>query len=89
MATATKNTKLRHNEYYGQQSSLDELYKQSLKNAKFKKQYEKIIDESSILLAYRNIKANTGSTTKGTDRKTINDIATMTNEQVVAMVRER
>lgn len=89
MATAAKNKKLRHNEYYGEQSTLDELYQQSLKGAKFRKLYEKIIGENNILLAYRNIKANTGSTTKGTDGKTINDIATMTNEQVVAMVRER
>lgn len=89
MATATKNAKLRHNEYYGQQSILDELYEQSLKGAKFDKLYEKIIDESNILLAYRNIKANTGSTTKGTDNKTISDIATMTSDQVVAMVRKK
>ena len=89
MATVTLNAKLRHNEYYGQQSTLDELYHQSLKGAKFRKLYEKIIDESNILLAYRNIKANTGSTTKGTDGLTINDIAAMTNEQVIAMVRQR
>ncbi len=89
MATATKNAKLRHNEYYSQQSTFDELYKQSLKGVNFEKLYEKIIDENNILLAYRNIKTNTGSTTKGTDDKTINDIAIMTNEQVVAMVRRR
>jgi len=89
MATAAKNKKLRHNEYYGQQSTLDELYQQSLKGAKFKKLYEKIIDESNILLAYRNIKTNTGSITKGTDDKIISDIATMTNEQVIIMVQER
>lgn len=63
MATVTKNAKLRHNEYYRQQSILDELYEQCLKGAKFKKLYEKITEESNILLAYRNIKANTGSTT--------------------------
>jgi group II intron reverse transcriptase/maturase len=89
MATVTANTKLRHNEYYGQQSTLDELYEQSIKGAKFDKLYEKIIDERNILLAYRNIKANTGSTTKGTDDKTISYIAIMTNEQLVAMVRTR
>jgi len=89
MATATPNTKLRHNEYYGQQSILDELYEQSLKEVKFEKLYEKIIDENNILLAYRNIKANTGSTTKGTDGKTIKDIGSMTNDQVVVMVRGR
>jgi len=89
MATATKNTKLRHNEYYGQQRTLDELYEQSLRGTKFKKLYEKIIEKNNILLAYRNIKTNTGSTTKGTDFKIIDDIASMTNKQVVLMVRER
>jgi RNA-directed DNA polymerase len=89
MAIKISNTKLRHNEYYGQQSTLDELYKQSLKGTKFNKLYEKIIDESNILLAYRNIKSNTGSTTKGTDDKVINDIASMANEQVVSMIKEQ
>jgi len=89
MATTTANAKLRHNEYYGQQSTLDELYERSLKGAKFNKLYDKIVEENNILLAYRNIKANTGSKTKGTDGKTIKDIADMTNEQVIAMVRGR
>lgn len=89
MATTTANTKLRHNEYYGQQSTLDELYERSLKGARFNKLYDKIVGESNILLAYRNIKANTGSKTKGTDGKTIQDIAGMTNEQVITMVRTR
>jgi len=89
MATTTANTKLRHNEYYGQQSTFDELYERSLNGAKFNKLYGKIVEENNILLAYRNIKANTGSKTKGTDGKTIKDIADMTNEQVIAMVRGR
>ena len=89
MTTKAKNTKLRHNEYYGQQSTLDELYEKSLNDVKFKKLYERIIEEGNILLAYRNIKANTGSKTKGTDGKTIKDIAAMTNEQVIQMVRDR
>lgn len=89
MTAITKNASLRHNEYYGQQKQLDELYQQSLIDKKFKNLYEKIIDEKNILLAYRNIKSNTGSKTKGTDNLTINDIANMTNEQVVSMVRKR
>lgn len=89
MATNTVNTKLRHNEYYGQQSTFDELYERSLRGANFNKLYEKIVAENNILLAYRNIKANTGSETEGTDGKTIKDIAGMTNQQVVTMVRER
>lgn len=89
MTAATKNASLRHNEYYGMQERLDELYQQSLTDKKFKKLYEEIIAEKNILLAYRNIKANTGSKTKGTDNLIINDIAKMTNERVVATVRNR
>ena len=65
------------------------MYKRSLNSAKFNKLYDKIEGEENILLAYRNIKANTGSKTKGTDGKTIHDIAVMTNEHVIAMVRGR
>lgn len=89
MTAVTKNASLRHNEYYGQQEQLDELYQQSLIGKKFINLYEKIIEEKNILLAYRNIKANTGSKTKGTDNLTINDIANIPNEQVVSMVRNR
>ena len=89
MAITTANAKLRHNEYYGQQSTFDELYERSLNGAKFTKLCGKITEENNILLAYRNIKANTGSKTAGTDGLTIKDIAGMTNEQVIAMVRER
>jgi len=89
MATTTANTKLRHNEYYGQQSTFDELYERSLNGAKFNKLYDKIVEESNILLAYRNIKANTGSKTEGTDGLTIKDIAGMTNQQVITMVKRR
>jgi len=89
MATTTTNAKLRHNEYYGQQSTFDELYERSLNGTKFNKLYEKIVEENNILLAYRNIKANTGSKTEGTDGLTIKDIAGMTNQQVITMVKRR
>jgi len=88
MATTTANTKLRHNEYYGQQSILDELYERSLKGAKFNKLYEKIVEENNILLAYRNIKANTGSKTEGTDGLTIKDIAGMTTKKSLPWSKE-
>ena len=89
MATTTTNAKLRHNEYYGQQSTFDELYERSLNGTKFNKLYGKIVEENNILLAYRNIKANTGSKTEGTDGLTIKDIAGMTNRQVITMVKRR
>lgn len=39
------------------------------------------------MLAYRNIKNNTGSHTAGTDGITIDDIKKMTTEEVTAKVR--
>ena len=68
------STALRHNEYYGMQETFDWLYDRSKKRAiKGLRLYEIIISKKNILLAYRNIKANTGSKTKGTDGLTIDD----------------
>lgn len=55
------------------QKVFDKLYKQSVKGKSFKKLMEIISDENNIKLAYRNIKANKGSRTGGTDGKTIID----------------
>ncbi len=76
MTAATKNASLRHNEYYGMQERLDELYQQSLTGKKFTQLYEEIVAEKNILLAYRNIKGNTGSKTKGTDNLSISNRTT-------------
>ena len=46
-----------------------------------------ILARENILLAYRNIKANTGSNTAGTDRLTIKDIGKRTPDEVVRMVQ--
>ena len=70
-----KKDKLRYNEYYDMQHIYDELYAQSKNGNNFYKLYELIISEDNILLAYRNIKRNTGSNTKGTDGKTVKDYA--------------
>lgn len=54
------------------QSIFDNLYERSTKNAtKGLNLYNHIISKENILLAYRNIKANTGSKTAGTDGLTI------------------
>ena len=54
------------------QSIFDDLYERSKNNAtKGLNLYEHIISKNNILLAYRNIKANTGSKTSGTDCITI------------------
>ena len=68
------STALRYNEYYGMQKTFDWLYDRSRKRATDGlKLYEAIVSRENILLAYRNIKANTGSKTKGTDGMTISD----------------
>lgn len=80
------STTLRHAEYYDMQSIFDDLYERSKNNAtKGVNLYEHIISKNNILLAYRNIKANTGSKTAGTDGITIEqykieDVETFVNE---------
>lgn len=58
---------LRHNEYYGMQEVFDQLYLNSAKGEVFTDLTDIIFAEDNILLAYRNIKANGGSGTPGTD----------------------
>lgn len=87
-AKTLKKQKLRNNEYYDMQIVFDDLHNRSKENHNFYKLYEDIISENNILLAYRNIKKNTGSKTKGTDNITIKDISNLRNEEVITMVRE-
>lgn len=78
---------LRHAEYYGMQPIFDELYSKSKNGEIFTNLMETILMRENILLAYRNIKANGGSYTPGTDNKNITDIGGKTPEEVVEKVR--
>ena len=78
---------IRHSEYYGMQEIFDELYSKSAKGEKFPNLMEIILSRENILLAYRNIKTNTGSNTVGTDKLTIKNIGSLTAEEVVEKVR--
>ena len=49
----------------------------------------KIISEANILLAYRNIKKNTGSNTKGTDGKTIASLAKLESKYLIELVKRK
>lgn len=80
---------LRNNEYYGQQEKLDELYKNSKQGRYFNKLYELIIDEDNIMKAYRNIKRNTGSKTKGVNGHTIKYLEKMSKDKLINIVRQR
>ena len=65
---------LRHAEYYGMQTTFDELYQRSRDGGIFDNLMDLILSRDNILLAYRNIKANGGSYTAGTDNRNITDI---------------
>ena len=78
---------LRHAEYYGMQGTFDELYQKSQNGEVFENLMDLILSRDNILLAYRNIKANKGSYTAGTDKKNITDIGNQTPDDVVKRVR--
>lgn len=91
MATgkARKKDKLRHAEYYDFQEIQDKLYADSSKGKVFKHLVEIIVLPENIRLAYRNIKKNHGSMTPGTDGKTITDLATLSDEQLISSVQHK
>lgn len=78
---------LRHSEYYGMQEIFDDLYAKSTAGEYFTDLMKLILSRENILLAYRNIKANSGSNTPGTDNLTIKGIGKLTPEDVVEKVR--
>lgn len=78
---------LRHNEYYGMQNVFDNLYAESKNGKVFDDLMTTILKRENILLAYRNIKKNAGSKTRGTDNLTIEDIGRYTPDEVVEKVR--
>ena len=69
------------------QNIFDKLYERSKNNYIFKDLITIIFSKENILLAYRNIKTNTGSHTAGTDKKTIKDIQNLSADEVVSFVR--
>ena len=80
--------KLRHSEYYGMQDIFDDLYAKSKNGNTFTDLIDIILSRENILLAYRNIKTNTGSMTPGTDKLTIADIGQLPPDEVVSRVRK-
>lgn len=90
----TKNLKrkqLRYNEYYNMQQIFDNLYNKSKNkpNYRFYKLIDIITKAENIELAYRSIKRNTGSYTKGTDSITIKELEILTVDEIVKEVQSR
>ena len=92
MPTATKEQKvqkIRNAEYYDFQGVQDTLYTQSKENKVFRKLMTIILSEENIMLAYRNIKKNTGSHTPGVDGKTIKDLSKWQEDSLITYIRTR
>ncbi|MBQ9899821.1 MAG: group II intron reverse transcriptase/maturase [Acholeplasmatales bacterium] len=85
----TKRKKLRHAEYYDMQTTFDLLYERSKNGNVFTNLMSIITAEENIKLAYRNIKANNGSNTKGTDGKTIKYISKMPQDKFLKIVQNK
>jgi len=81
--------KLRNNEYFGLQTTFDNLYEESKSGRYFTDLYELIISKENIQLAFRNLKSNTGSKTKGTNGHTIKHLNKMNADKLIKLVRKR
>lgn len=84
-----KKQKLRNNEYYNTQETFDKLYQDSKNGKYFTNLMEHITSEENILLAYRSLKKNKGSKTKGTNESTIIQMGEKNPEELVSYVRNR
>ncbi|WP_202117429.1 group II intron reverse transcriptase/maturase [Clostridium chromiireducens] len=84
-----KRQLLRNNEYYTMQNIFDDLYKQSCNNKRFKYLMQYITSKNNILLAYRNIKKNNGSTTVGTDNLNISYFQEMQLDKFIELIQNK
>lgn len=84
-----KKQKLRNAEYYDLQETFDTLYSDSKAGKVFKNLLPLICADENILLAYRNLKKNSGSRTPGIDGRTIKHLKTWEEAELVAYVKKR
>ena len=83
------NKKTRKSEYYDIQDVQDGLYVKGKDGYIFNHLMEYIESPENIKLAYRNIKANQGSHTQGTDNKTIEFFAHMDEDEYVSYIQSK
>ena len=84
-----KRAKIRHSEYYGMTELFDKLYDMSKNEMCFDDLMNIIKSPENIKLAYRNIKANSGSKTAGVDGKTIEYISRIPEDKYVEIVQNK
>ncbi len=85
----SKQRKIRNSEYYDMQTTFDRLYAESKNGRIFDRLMEVIGSEENIKLAYRTMKKNTGSDTAGVDKRTISDLAKLSEEQYVRLIKKQ
>ena len=84
-----KKQSIRNSEYYNTQKCFDQLYQDSLHGKRFTQLMDIITSEENIMLAYRSIKKNKGSKTKGTNNSTIVQMGEKTPDELISYVRKR
>ena len=84
-----KQGKIRNSEYYGMEPVFDTLYAESRNGKTFNHLMEIIESEENIKLAYRTIKRNHGSKTPGVDKKTIRNLAKLSEDEYVRLVKKK
>ena len=85
----SKQRKIRNSEYYDMEGTFDRLYAESKKDKTFNHLMEIIESEENIKLAYRTRKKNTGSDTSGVDKRPIADLAKLSEEEYVRLIRKQ
>ncbi|MEQ6378596.1 group II intron reverse transcriptase/maturase [Bacillaceae bacterium S4-13-56] len=80
---------LRYWDYYDMTETFSELYDKSSNKESFSHLYDIITSRKNILLAYRTIKTNKGSKTAGTDKKTIDDVKVLSENEIVYEIQDK
>ncbi len=84
-----KKEKIRYTEYYDLQTTFDKLYADSANGKVFQHLMALISSENNIKLAYRTIKGNKGSHTPGVDKRTIKNLASLSEENFVRLIQKQ
>ena len=84
-----KKQKIRNAEYYDMQTAFDKLYADSVSGRQFRNLVELIQRPENIMLAYRNLRKNSGSKTAGVDKKTISDLNKWNDKKLINHVQRK
>ena len=71
------------------QTAFDKLYADSVSGRQFRNLVELIQRPENIMLAYRNLRKNSGSKTAGVDKKTISDLNKWSDKKLVSHVQRK